>query len=50
VPEHIIAALSGHKLSASSITQRYVGVHGPQVRAAMECLWDDGGKDATVVA
>lgn len=40
VPEHVIARLSGHKLSASSITQHYVGVHGPQVRAAMDCSWE----------
>jgi len=49
VPEHVIARLSGHKLSASSITQHYVGVHGPQVRAAMACFWDHDGVDARSV-
>jgi len=48
VPEHVIARLSGHKLSASSITQHYVGVHGPQVRAAMACFWDDGRGEAAI--
>lgn len=50
-PEHVIAALSGHKLSASSITQHYVAVHGPDVQRAMACFWDDGGgEEASVVA
>jgi len=45
-PEHVIAALSGHKLSSSSITQHYVAVHGPDVQRAMACFWDDGGGGA----
>ena len=48
-PEHVIAALSGHKLSASSITQHYVAVHGPDVQRAMACFWDDGAVDAANV-
>lgn len=48
--EQVIASLMGHKLSVSSITQHYVGVHGPQVRAAMACFWDDGDEGTSVVA
>ena len=41
--EHVIAALTGHKLGASSIVKHYIGAHSPDVRRAMECFWGDGG-------
>ncbi len=43
VSEATIAVLMGHTLSAGgarAITHRYITVHGPEARAAMEKLWE----------